>query len=52
VAKNHAAQIVPKALTFDGPAGVRTDNGRFDFQLLVGEMGAPIPCRAGDKGDE
>lgn len=39
----------PEALAFDGPVGVRTDNGRFEFQLLVGEMGAPIPCRPGDK---
>jgi len=42
----------PDALSFDGPVGVRTDNGRFEFQLLVREMGAAIDCRAGDHGDE
>jgi len=42
----------PDALSFDGPVGVRTDNGRFEFQLLVREMGAPVDCRAGDHRDE
>ena len=42
----------PEALSFDGPVGVRTDNGRFEFQILVREMGAPIDCRAGDQGGE
>ena len=37
----------PEALAFDGPVGVRTDNGRSEFELLVGEIGAPIPCRGG-----
>ncbi|HMD84892.1 MAG TPA: hypothetical protein VKO18_09345 [Terriglobia bacterium] len=42
----------PEALSFDGPVGVRTDNGRFEFQFLVREMGAPLDCRADDHGDE
>ena len=42
----------PEVLSFDGPVGVRTDNGRFEFELLVGEIGAPIPCRAGDTESE
>lgn len=41
----------PDALSFDGPVGVRTDNGRFEFELLTGEMGSPVPCRAGEKED-
>jgi hypothetical protein len=42
----------PETLSLDGPVGVRTDNGRFEFQFLVREMGAPIDCRAADHGDE
>jgi hypothetical protein len=38
----------PEVLSFDGPVGVRTDNGRFEFEFRVGEIGAPLPCRAGD----
>jgi len=30
---------------------VRTDNGRSEFELLVGEIGGPIPCLGG-KEDE
>ena len=37
-----------EALEFDGPVGVRTDNGRFEFQFLTGELGAPRECRKGD----
>lgn len=42
----------PEALAFDGPVGVRTDNGRFEFQFLTGEIGAPRPCREGGNEDE
>ena len=42
----------PEALAFNGPVGVRTDNGRFGFQFLTSEIGAPVPCRKGEKGDE
>jgi hypothetical protein len=42
----------PEVLSFDGPVGVRTDNGRFEFEFLVGKIGAPIPCRAGDTEGE
>jgi hypothetical protein len=41
----------PEALSFDGPVGVRTDNGRFEFELLTGTIGTPMPCRSGEKGD-
>lgn len=41
-----------EALAFNGPVGVRTDNGRFEFQLLTSQIGAPIACRAGEKEDE
>lgn len=35
--------VLPEdALAFDGPAGVRSDNGRFDFELRVPPGGAPI----------
>jgi hypothetical protein len=42
------------ALAFDGPVGVRTDNGRFDFQLFAamagpGQKGASAVCRSGEK---
>jgi hypothetical protein len=33
------------ALAFDGPVGVRSDNGRFEFELLTGE---PKPGRTGE----
>jgi hypothetical protein len=41
------------ALAFDGPVGVRTDNGHFDFQLFAamagpGQHGATAVCRAGE----
>jgi hypothetical protein len=39
----------PEALAFDGPVGVRTDNGRFEFDFLTGELGAPVPCRIGER---
>jgi hypothetical protein len=42
----------PEALSFDGPVGVRTDNGRFEFELLTGEPGAPVPCRTGEQESE
>jgi len=42
----------PEALSFDGPVGVRSDNGRFEFQFLVSKIGAPIPCQAGEKENE
>jgi len=40
------------ALAFDGPVGVRIDNGRFDFQLFAarpdpGQQGASAVCRGG-----
>jgi len=41
-----------EVLSLDGPVGVRTDNGRFEFTLLVGELGRPIACNAADKGDD
>lgn len=45
------------ALAFDGPVGVRTDNGRFDFQLFAamadhGQKGASAVCRSGEHEDE
>ena len=42
----------PGALSFDGPVGVRTDNGRFEFQFLVRELGAPLNCPSGPHEDE
>jgi len=41
----------PETLTFDGPVGVRTDNGRFEFQFLTSQIGMPVACRSGEKGD-
>jgi hypothetical protein len=41
-------------LSFDGPVGVRTDNGRFKFELLAGERtghGETAPCHAGDEDE-
>lgn len=43
-----------KALTFDGPVGVRTDNGRFKFELFAVEAlghGKDTPCRAADEDE-
>src|SRR5215469_4434070 len=45
-----------EALAFNGPVGVRTDNGRFDFKLFAaepqaGQQGASAACHAGD-GEE
>jgi len=45
-----------EALAFDGPVGVRSDNGRFQFELFAGvpgpgQQGATAACRAGS-GDE
>lgn len=37
-----------EALESDGPVGVRSDNGRFEFQFLTGELGAPRDCRKGE----
>jgi hypothetical protein len=42
----------PAALSLDGPVGVRTDNGRFEFQLFVRKLGAPIACPAAAQADE
>jgi hypothetical protein len=40
------------AMTFDGPVGIRTDNGRFKFELLTTvKSGPPIPCH-GSNEDE
>lgn len=43
-----------EALTFDGPVGVRSDNGRFDFELFAakpqpGQQGASAACQAGSE---
>ena len=41
-----------KALAFDGPVGVRTDNGRFKFELFAVEAlghGKETPCHAADE---
>jgi len=45
-----------EALAFNGPVGVRTDNGRFDFEFFAAEphgsqKGASAACHAGN-GDE
>jgi len=42
----------PEALSFDGPVGVRTDNGRFEFGIWVKELGVPIACHGADKGED
>ncbi len=42
----------PEVLALDGPVGVRTDNGRFEFQFLTSEIGAARPCSKGEKEDE
>jgi len=46
----------PQALAFEGPVGVRGDNGRFEFELFAaypgpGQHGASAACHAGS-GDE
>jgi len=46
----------PAALNFNGPVGVRTDNGQFQFELFAGipaagQKGASAECHAGS-GDE
>lgn len=38
----------PEAAAFDGPVGVRTDNGRFEFELFTHDVGATQPCRTGE----
>ena len=45
--------VGPEALAFDGPVGVRTDNGRFKFELFAekDEHGKATPCH-GDQGNE
>ena len=45
------------ALAFDGPVGLRTDNGRFEFELFAalpgsGQVGASAVCRGGTNEDE
>jgi hypothetical protein len=43
-----------KALAFDGPVGIRTDNGRFKFELLAVEAaghGKDTPCHAADEDE-
>jgi hypothetical protein len=42
----------PEALALDGPVGVRTDNGRFEFQFLTGFIGEPRACREDGKEEE
>jgi hypothetical protein len=37
--------IGAEALDFDGPIGVRTDNARFEFQLLTSALGEPRECK-------
>ena len=42
------------AMAFDGPVGVRTDNGRFKFELFTDppvKGGAPLPCHASDENE-
>jgi hypothetical protein len=38
-----------EALTFNGPVGVRTDNGRFEFDFLTEGLGTTVPCHVGEK---
>src|SRR5260370_11164412 len=43
-----------EALTFDGPVGVRTDNGRFKFELFAVEAEGhhkETPCHAADEDE-
>lgn len=42
----------PEPLSFNGPVGVRTDNGRFEFEFFTQKIGGTIPCRTGDAGSE
>jgi hypothetical protein len=43
------------ALAFDGPVGVRSDNARFEFELLAGEpkpgRTSETPCHASDEDE-
>jgi hypothetical protein len=42
------------AMAFDGPVGVRTDNGHFRFELFAGRPekdGATTPCHAGGEDE-
>jgi hypothetical protein len=46
--------LAQEALAFDGPVGVRTDNGRFKFQLFASPRsgsGENPPCHAADGDD-
>jgi len=38
-----AGTLPPEALTFDGPAGFRTDNARVELKMLTVLTGAPAP---------
>ena len=47
--------VGPTALSFDGPVGLRTDNGRFDIEFFAGLSGEPPvagPGCAQGGGDE
>jgi hypothetical protein len=42
------------AMAFDGPVGVRTDNGRFKFELFTDKplsSGSPLPCHAANEDE-
>src|SRR5215469_440415 len=42
------------AMAFDGPVGIRTDNGRFKFELFTDRLlssGPPLPCHAADEDE-
>jgi hypothetical protein len=42
------------AMAFDGPVGIRTDNGRFKFELFTDppvKSSAPIPCHASNEDE-
>ena len=42
------------AMAFDGPVGIRTDNGRFKFELFTDpplSSGSPLPCHAADEDE-
>jgi hypothetical protein len=40
-------KVGEEALAFDGPIGVRTDNGRFVFRVVGAPGGQPSDCRSG-----
>lgn len=42
-------ELGPEALALDGPVGLRSDNGRFEFELLTPELGTPLPCRSDEE---